>query len=416
MVSVTAIDADGDNSKDSVDVKFASDKIVEVLSERRCQYSLLDRKAYEKRLVSFQASTFYAKPACLSPLFCARFGWENADKDMLVCTSCNAALAITLNSKLSANTFDKLCHAYRTKIVCSHDNNCPFRLSSIEKLEFLEIGEKTESENDEAETRLTVPVYMGQVLPEGSIRLMEHPKPCNLLKQNARQLMDAVESAASNEMYQITATGDGGASKWSYPSLQIPLKIQQMDTDLVLTKMLGCDDISVLALSVLGWCPIPNTSCTTKSKRVVSLGCPLCLAMMDLEVEQQQQQQQQTSEDGNVEEGDDSDASEPDRVTKRQRMNSRKFNPLEAHRHYCPIKVGFPKKSTDTNPVWKIILERLANEQKDEEVVKKQPTTSEKADETTRDSSSIGMMDKSIENVRRILRAGIAQTQVDLTA
>jgi hypothetical protein len=34
----------------------------------------LDREAYEDRLLSFKATTFYAKPASLSPLVCARFG------------------------------------------------------------------------------------------------------------------------------------------------------------------------------------------------------------------------------------------------------------------------------------------------------------------------------------------------------
>ena len=34
-----------------------------------------NRQAYENRLLSFQAATYYAKPACLSPLICARFGY-----------------------------------------------------------------------------------------------------------------------------------------------------------------------------------------------------------------------------------------------------------------------------------------------------------------------------------------------------
>ncbi len=33
------------------------------------------KKEYESRLLSFRASTYYAKPACLSPLICARFGY-----------------------------------------------------------------------------------------------------------------------------------------------------------------------------------------------------------------------------------------------------------------------------------------------------------------------------------------------------
>ena len=48
---------------------------VELLNNNSTETSLLNlRHEYEKRLVTFQASTYYAKPPCLSPLFCARFG------------------------------------------------------------------------------------------------------------------------------------------------------------------------------------------------------------------------------------------------------------------------------------------------------------------------------------------------------
>jgi hypothetical protein len=39
------------------------------------EYSLLHRrKEYQHRLLSFHTSTYFAKPTCLSPLFCASFG------------------------------------------------------------------------------------------------------------------------------------------------------------------------------------------------------------------------------------------------------------------------------------------------------------------------------------------------------
>jgi hypothetical protein len=34
-----------------------------------------NRLDYENRLLTFQAATYYAKPACLSPMICARFGY-----------------------------------------------------------------------------------------------------------------------------------------------------------------------------------------------------------------------------------------------------------------------------------------------------------------------------------------------------
>eukprot|EP00536_Pseudo-nitzschia_multiseries_P012153 jgi/Psemu1/290106/fgenesh1_pg.448_\ len=416
MVTVAILDgstelADGSNNNTSN--SDASKKIVKVLNGRKCSDALFDQKQYEKRLLTFQASTYYAKPPCLSPLFCARFGWENADKDMLVCSSCSSALAVTLNSKLSANTFDKLCHAYRNKIVCNHETNCPFRLSSVDELRSLEAAEdqpdeEASEENSKIDTvhvHLTVPVYMGQVLQDDAIRLMEHPKPSTLLKQRAKKIFKALRSvscamSSNGSTDQNEEGAENDASPCRYPRLQIPSKIRQMDTKSVLTKLLDCDDISILALSLLGWDPIPNKR-GDDSDGTVSVGCPMCLSIMKLVPEQNKE-----------EKGDDdsSDVSGSDRSTKRQRMSCRNTDPLEAHRHYCPYKVGFPKKSTDTNPVWKIILERLSKEQQSYEAQKSIEVRDEGA------GVPVGVFDKSIERVRRILRSGIAPKEIDLNA
>mmetsp|Transcript_17361 Transcript_17361/g.38036 ORF Transcript_17361/g.38036 Transcript_17361/m.38036 type:complete len:430 (-) Transcript_17361:2189-3478(-) len=429
MVAVTVVERN--TSTDNVNEKSrskhvsadsnntsTSDKIVEVLKNTRGPTSLLNRKEYENRLLTFQASTYYAKPPCLSPLFCARFGWQNADKDILVCSSCSSALAITLNSKLSASTFDKLCHAYRRKIVCNHDINCPFRLSSLEELRSLESSveedddsydpeeENNKSNAEHASYDAEVPVYMGQVLPEDSIRLMEYPKPSMLLKQKGEKLIAAIRSATNSTTTDKDAAGaeNDAPTTWGYPRLQIPSKIRQMDSNSELTKMLGFDDISILALSLLGWNPIPNTRVKVdESMPTVSLGCPLCLSIIKLDPEQHQQKEGKgTEEDGG--------ASESDRLTKRQRMSCRNFNPLEAHRHYCPYKVGFPKKCTGTVPLWKIILERLHKECQDDDI-KNCTVVREEAK-----CVPIGVFDKAVEKVRRILHAGIAPKEIDLNA
>ncbi|VEU43399.1 unnamed protein product [Pseudo-nitzschia multistriata] len=407
------------NTNSSATSSNPSDKkIVEILNTTRGPASVLNRKEYEKRLLTFSASTYYAKPPSLSPLFCARFGWENVDKDMLVCSSCGAALAITLNSKLSAKTFDKLCHAYRTKIVCNHDTNCPFRLSSVDELHSLESSEELDSvevENDEDDSEhasLDVPVYMGQVLPEDSVRLLECYRPAKIMKQKSKVLIDAIRSLSCATNIGTTDENGNGAgddrNTWGYPRLQIPTKIRQIDSDSKLTKALGCGDISILALTLLGWNPIPNKT-GKKSAGTVSLGCPFCLSIMTVNPEHQQQQQPQQLQE-ELEGSDNSDARQSDRTTKRQRMSCRNLNPLEAHRHYCPYKVGFPKKSSDSNPVWKIILERLRKECHENDVHK-----CTKIREEATGVPATGF-DKSIEKVRRILRAGIAPKEIDLNA
>ena len=69
--AVTRLDAE--DSSDEIDQVIVS----ALSSTNNPTFSptiIVERKEYEKRLLSFQASSYYAKPACLSPLICARFG------------------------------------------------------------------------------------------------------------------------------------------------------------------------------------------------------------------------------------------------------------------------------------------------------------------------------------------------------
>ena len=318
---------------------------------------------------------------------------------MLVCTSCSSALAITLNSKLSANTFDKICQAYRNKIVTCHATSCPFRLPSIKQLESLESSEKDSDnvETDAEQARLNVPVYMSQVLPEESVRLMEHPKPSVILRKNAKKLSDVVRSISC--VANKNTTEAPSSSSWSFPRLQIPSKIRQMNSSMELTKHLDCDDESILALSLLGWGPIPNI-CLDNAAPVVSLGCPCCFSILDLRLEHK------IGDDSGTLEVDDEN--ETDRFTKRQRISSRHLNPLEAHRHYCPYKVGFPEKAGHSNPLWKTILKRLGEECRHGEI--EESTSIEEISAGV----DVSILDESVGNVRRMLRAGIATKNVDL--
>jgi len=301
---------------------------------------------------------------------------------MLVCSACGSALAITLNSNLSANTFDKLCSVYRNKIVSCHATSCPFRLSSIEQLRSFELSHQdsdtADEEDSDGNTCMTVPVYMGQVLPEESIHLMEHPTPSRLLKENAKKLSEIVRSINRR------VTESSSRPSWRFPRLQVPSKIRQMDSIMNLTKVLGCDDESILALSLLGWTPI-SSEVLNDLAPVVSLGSRCCLSIMDIRLERDSEQ--------------DINGNEVDRLNKRRKLSTRNLNPLESLRHYSPYKVGFPEKAGDTNPIWKIILQRLCEEIHNDKLGKS-PENSTDFD--------LGVVDKSLDNVRRILRAGIA--------
>mmetsp|Transcript_3361 Transcript_3361/g.5329 ORF Transcript_3361/g.5329 Transcript_3361/m.5329 type:complete len:172 (+) Transcript_3361:1-516(+) len=161
---------------------------------------------------------------------------------------------------------------------------------------------------------------------------------------------------------------------------------------------------------------------------VVCLGCPLCLSSMELELgcrttattdasstaEAGEQQQHHQQEDQN-------------RPAKRLRRLSKYCNPLDAHRHYCPYKCGFPNSVTDTpKPVWKVILERVCREKDPSDNVGdatrsqqvNEGTTTENAEDHYDDddeAASEAVMDSCIDKVRQILRAGLAPKTVDLS-
>jgi hypothetical protein len=326
---------------------------------------------------------------------------------MLVCSSCSSALAINITSKLSTNSYEKLCSAYRDRIVSNHDSKCPFRLST-EQFHYLENVEDEENKNVDTSTTtennentktslqkssLIIPVSMGRVLPEETMRLMEHPTPSSIIRQHAKKLSDVTITITEAET-------TSSSPSWRYPRLHIPTQIQQMYSSTTeLTKFLGCDDESILTLSLLGWQKVD----VNDSDRVVTMGCPLCLSIMELQLERQRMENGicvvvADEEDGNIV----MSATGPS-PKKRQKKSARYLNPLDAHRHYCPVKVGFPKTSTeDKNPVWKIILERINKEYQCRKI------NSTAIQETSSDVVADEVLDESITNVRRILRTGIA--------
>jgi hypothetical protein len=326
---------------------------------------------------------------------------------MLVCSSCSSALAINITSKLSTNSYEKLCSAYRDRIVSNHDSKCPFRLST-EQFHYLENVEDEENKNVDTSTTtennentktslqkssLIIPVFMGRVLPEETMRLMEHPTPSSIIRQHAKKLSDVTITITEAET-------TSSSPSWRYPRLHIPTQIQQMYSSTTeLTKFLGCDDESILTLSLLGWQKVD----VNDSDRVVTMGCPLCLSIMELQLERQRMENGICVVVADEDEGTEVRSARVPTPKKRQKKSARYLNPLDAHRHYCPVKVGFPKTSTeDKNPVWKIILERINKEYQCRKI------NSTAIQETSSDVVADEVLDESITNVRRILRTGIA--------
>lgn len=87
-------------------------------------------EAFRKRLKTFKARTYFAKPLGISPLVCARFGWSNKSCDILQCDLCDAAICVSFDPNLSSKSVRRLTRTYRSMLATSHadlPNTCLFR-------------------------------------------------------------------------------------------------------------------------------------------------------------------------------------------------------------------------------------------------------------------------------------------------
>jgi hypothetical protein len=232
---------------------------------------------------------------------------------------------------------------------------------------------------------------MASVLPEESIQLMEHPTPGRLLRKCVQEITDILPTAG--EDFERGASPPYTTTQWMYPKLVIPEDIRQFaaadigDNSTISHFFLAMKDESVVGLALLGWKPIEKLM---NSVPVITFGCPLCMALMDLELE-------------STEVNEENDINRPG---KRQRLLANCPNPLEAHRHYCPYKCGIPRSISDLKqPVWKVMLDRLCREKKNDSNVVTNP------DEPVSEE----VLDQSIERVRKILRAAIAPKTAHLS-
>jgi hypothetical protein len=290
---------------------------------------------------------------------------------MLACSECHAALAISMHSNLSATVVQTIFQSYRQKLATAHLPNCTFRLDAEQSL----LRHAPSSET-------IVPSYLASVFPSLSVELLEHPAARILLKDRTEELEKA------------TAAG------MSYPELELSREICRYQfrggkaRDLIgsLPKLLGAGNDSTTALALFGWTPIDSK--LESDPPMVSLGCPICLAWMDLALEPIERH---SSDDPQVVvelDGGDDDDSVEESAPKRRRA-TRFTNPLTAHRHYCPYVCGFPTdSSTQDAPVWQGLLERVCRDS-ESTLVNDNHDEYEQGEET-------------FEKLRKILHSGIA--------
>lgn len=192
---------------------------------------------------------------------------------------------------------------------------------------------------------------------------------------------------------------------WEFPKLEIAdviqsfsvtikngIKIPAVDAVSVVAGWLGTKHTPVVLAAILGWTPINVKSDIHSESQnpVVSLGCPLCFAMMELSLKK--------AKDADLDERE-----RASRLSKRQRKLARYVNPHDAHRHYCPIRCGFPKDVlTADMPLWQVLLSRLISEREKKEAV------GDRTSEEDHDG------EEALSRIRNILMSGIVPKKVEL--
>jgi hypothetical protein len=86
-----------------------------------------DRGDLFRRLQTFKASTWFAKPTCVGPVECARRGWENVGVDLLTCESCKVVISCPVPPQLLPNEAASAAERFAKQLSDSHAISCPWR-------------------------------------------------------------------------------------------------------------------------------------------------------------------------------------------------------------------------------------------------------------------------------------------------
>ncbi|TVU34498.1 hypothetical protein EJB05_16333 [Eragrostis curvula] len=85
-----------------------------------------DRADLMRRLASFKAMTWFAKPKVISPVNCARRGWTNIEPDVITCEACGARLLFSTPSSWTTQQVEKAAAVFSLKLDSGHKLLCPW--------------------------------------------------------------------------------------------------------------------------------------------------------------------------------------------------------------------------------------------------------------------------------------------------
>ncbi|XP_073008149.1 uncharacterized protein [Typha latifolia] len=85
-----------------------------------------DRGDLMRRLATFKAMTWFAKPKVINPVNCARRGWINVEVDVIVCEACGARLLFSTPSSWPLQQVEKAASVFSIKLDTGHKLLCPW--------------------------------------------------------------------------------------------------------------------------------------------------------------------------------------------------------------------------------------------------------------------------------------------------
>uniref|UniRef100_A0A0D9V2P7 C3HC-type domain-containing protein n=1 Tax=Leersia perrieri TaxID=77586 RepID=A0A0D9V2P7_9ORYZ len=85
-----------------------------------------DRADLMRRLATFKAMTWFAKPKVISPVNCARRGWTNIEPDVITCEACEARLLFSTPSSWAPQQVEKAAAVFSLKLDSGHKLLCPW--------------------------------------------------------------------------------------------------------------------------------------------------------------------------------------------------------------------------------------------------------------------------------------------------
>ena len=237
--------------------------------------------------------------------FCFTFccSWTNPSNDILVCVHCNAALAIKFHSSLKPADKWKITKEFRSRLCSGHIITCLFHSSRFPPMDG------------------PMPAWAVSIIPEYLMEIMDSPT-LGLPAIFEKRTMEFKVTAQKNVIFPLD------------------LSFLEVGQNIIedVHHMLGKFPYTFLALVIFGW---ESISSSNDSKFI--LQCGLCLAQSEIFC----------SNDNNQEH------SEIDQPTQKRQKISNAMNPLTAHRHYCPMKCGFPKDASSAVPLWQTIANKL---------------------------------------------------------